>query len=87
MAMNIANAIFVFVLFILAYFLTTRLQFYELLEGNFDNFGAEQLDSKSDALDSSNNRNVELLETGRSNNWSSLFYFYTQQIFSYHFVS
>jgi hypothetical protein len=68
MAMNIANAIFVFVLFILAYFLTTRLQFYELLEGNFDNFGAEQLDSKSDALDSSNNRNVELLETGRSNN-------------------
>lgn len=38
-ALNIVCSVFVFVLFILSYFLTTRLEFYELLEGNFDNAG------------------------------------------------
>lgn len=41
MAMNIANSLFVFILFVLSYFLTTRFQFYTLLEGNFDNYGIE----------------------------------------------
>lgn len=36
-ALNIACSVFVFILFILSYFLTTRLEFYEFLEGNFDN--------------------------------------------------
>jgi hypothetical protein len=40
-ALNITSSAFVFILFVLSYFLTTRLEFYEYLEGNFANFGAK----------------------------------------------
>lgn len=39
--LNIVISAFVFVLMILSYFLTTRYQFYEFLEGNFENYGVE----------------------------------------------
>lgn len=40
-ALNIAIAIDLFLLMVLAYFLTTRYQFYEELQGNLDNYGEE----------------------------------------------
>ena len=45
-ALNIAIAIDVFLVMVLAYFLTTRFQFYEALEGNFDNYGEETIETK-----------------------------------------
>ena len=45
-AINIACSVFIFILFLLSYFLTTRFQFYEFLEGNYDNFGVETKSTK-----------------------------------------
>lgn len=47
MALNIANSVLVFIMFILAYFLSTRLQFYEFLDGNFDNYGIETITTEN----------------------------------------
>jgi hypothetical protein len=47
-ALNIAIAIDLFLLMVLAYFLTTRYQFYEELQGNLDNYG-EEIAKNSDA--------------------------------------
>ena len=65
-ALNIVESVFLFVLFILSYFLTTRLEFYEYLEGNFANYQAPTITTKqlqqTYELDTTNtNRNVELL--------------------------
>lgn len=69
-ALNITESVFVFVLFLLAYFLTTRLQFYEFLDGNFVNYGVKTVDTSSInpvySLETSNSKNIELLETNRS---------------------
>ena len=45
-ALNIIESVFLFVLFILSYFLTTRLEFYEYLEGNFANYQAPTISTK-----------------------------------------
>lgn len=45
-AINIACSVFIFIMFLLSYFLTTRFQFYEFLEGNYDNFGVETKTTK-----------------------------------------
>lgn len=59
-----------FLLFILSYFLTTRFEFYEYLEGNFDNFGKNSLKvneiNNVYELNTTDSRNVELLEVNRS---------------------
>ena len=47
-ALNIAIAIDLFLLMVLAYFLTTRYQFYEELQGNLENYG-EEIAKNSDA--------------------------------------
>ena len=65
-ALNIVESVFLFILFILSYFLTTRLEFYEYLEGNFANYQAPTITTKqlqqTYELDTTNtNRNVELL--------------------------
>lgn len=48
-ALNIAIAINLFLLMVLAYFLTTRYQFYEELQGNLDNYG-EEIAKNSDSI-------------------------------------
>ena len=45
-ALSITISVVVFVLFILAYFLTTRFQFYEFLDGNLDNYGESSYETK-----------------------------------------
>lgn len=45
-ALNIIECVFLFVLFILSYFLTTRLEFYEYLEGNFANYQVPTIPTK-----------------------------------------
>lgn len=46
-ALSITESVFVFILFVLAYFLTTRFQFYEFLDGDFNNFGTESFNAKA----------------------------------------
>ena len=57
--LNIIISVIVFVLMILAYFLTTRYQFYEYLEGDFENFGKDRKEYEPN--DSSRNYNQELI--------------------------
>ena len=45
-SINIACSVFIFVLFVLSYFLSARFQFYEFLEGNYENFGVETKTTK-----------------------------------------
>lgn len=53
---------------ILSYFLTVRYQFYEFLEGNFENYGVETYkinELPGYSIDSNrNNNNVELMTNG-----------------------
>ena len=45
-ALAITISVMVFILFIIAYFLTTRFQFYEFLDGNWENYGEESYRTK-----------------------------------------
>lgn len=68
-ALNIAIAINLFLLMVLAYFLTTRYQFYEELQGNLDNYGeeiAKNSDSNNYQFDSTRqNQNQFITNTDR----------------------
>lgn len=65
-SLNIAASVFVFFLFVISYFLTTRLNFYEFLEGNYENFGVETHTTKElqQAYDFDTGRQIELLPNG-----------------------
>lgn len=69
-ALTITISVVVFILLILAYFLTTRFQFFEFLDGNLDNWGEESYRTKDLPgynMDSTRNYNQELMtqNTGR----------------------
>ena len=65
--LNILISVFVFFMMILSYFLTVRFQFYEFLEGNFENYGVETYKTEQLPgynMDSTRNNDVELMPNG-----------------------
>ena len=65
--LTIVISVIIFLLMILAYFLTTRFHFYEFLEGDFNNYGVETL--KTDQLPGNNpNYGYEMDSTNRNQN-------------------
>ena len=73
--LNILISVFVFFMMILSYFLTVRFQFYEFLEGNFENYGVETYKTEQLPgynMDSTRNNDVELMPNGVPPYWLSI---------------
>lgn len=65
--LNIIISVILFILMILTYFLTTRYQFYEYLDGDFENYGKDKKDYAE--ADSSRNYNQELITANTGRYW------------------